>query len=103
MLSLGRVDEANAVFAELSQSDYFDQLTLTLFLTEVAAWTGKKDFAFEKLFEMAATGFQYLHRQTFSPVWKNLHDDPRWAEYREFNGMSQERLDAIEFDPSLPE
>lgn len=103
LFSLGRVDEANAVFAELSQSDYFDQRTLTLFLTEVAAWTGKKDFAFEKLFEMAATGFQYLHRRTFSPVWKNLHDDPRWAEYREFNGMSQERLDAIEFDPSLPE
>jgi len=103
LFSLGRIDEANAVFAELSQSDYHDQRALTLFLTEVAAWTGNKDFAFEKLIEMAATGFQYLHRRTFSPVWQNLHDDPRWAEYLEFNGLSPERVDAIEFDPDLPE
>jgi hypothetical protein len=32
-----------------------------------------------------------------------IRDDPRWAEYREAVGMSQERLDAIEFDPWLPE
>ena len=75
----------------------------TLALTKVAAWIGNEDFAFEKLFAMAATGFQYLHRQTFSPAWQNLHDDPRWVEYREFNGMPPERLDAIEFDPPLPE
>jgi len=103
LFSLGRVDEAEAIVAELSRSDFLDRRALTLMLTQAAAWMGDKDFAFEKLFEMAATGFQYLHRRTFSPVWQNLHDDPRWVEYREFNGTSPERLDAIEFDPDLPE
>ena len=104
LFSLGRVDEAEAVFTELGRrSDYYDQRSLTYMRTEAAAWMGDKDFAFEKLFEMAATGFQFLHRRTFSPVWQNLHDDPRWAEYREFNGTSPDRLDAIEFDPQLPE
>jgi TolB-like protein/Tfp pilus assembly protein PilF len=103
LYSLGRADEAEQIFEELSRSDYHDQRALTLFLTEIAAWMGDKDFAFEKLFEMAATGFQFLHRRTFSPIWQNLHDDPRWIEYREFNGTSPERLYAIEFDPPLPE
>jgi len=103
LISLGRYDEADALFEEILRSDFDDQRSLTLFLTEIAAWKGDKDFAFEKLHEMAATQFQHLHRRTFSPVWQNLHDDPRWAEYLEFNGMSAERLDAIEFDPKLPE
>ena len=103
LFSLGRFDEADRIVVELSRSDFDDQRSLTLFLTEVAAWSGNKDFAFEKLFQMAATGFQFLHRETFSPIWRNLHDDPRWVEYREFNGTSPERLDAIKFDPDLPE
>lgn len=103
LFSLGRDGEADALFAELSRSDYRDQRGLTLILTVVASWMGDKDFAFEKLFEMAATQFRYLRRRTFSPIWQNLHDDPRWLEYREFNGTSAARLDAIEFDPVLPE
>jgi hypothetical protein len=104
LFSLGRVDEAEARFTELGRrSDFPDQRSLTFMRTEAAAWMGDKDFAFEKLFEMAATEFQFLHRRTFSPVWQNLHDDPRWVEYREFNGTSPDRLDAIEFDPKLPE
>ena len=100
--SLGRADEAGAVVAELGRSGFHDQRYLTLLLTRVAAWVGNKDLAFENLFSMAATKFQLLHRQTFSPIWQNLHDDPRWAEYLRFNGMTAERLDAIEFDPDLP-
>jgi hypothetical protein len=38
-----------------------------------------------------------------NPVWRKITDDPRWLEYREAIGMSRERLDAIEFDPWLPE
>jgi hypothetical protein len=36
-------------------------------------------------------------------MYRNLYDDPRWEEFRESIGMSQERLDAIEFNPQLPE
>lgn len=103
LFSLGRVNEAEAAIADLGRSEFHDQRVLTLFLTEAAAWMGNKDLAFENLFALAETGFQYLRRTAFSPIWRNLHDDPRWAEYLEFNGMSAERLDAIEFDPDLPE
>ena len=103
LFSLGRFDEADTLLAGLGRSDFHDQRGLTFLLTEVAAWMGNKDLAFENLFAMAASKFQYLHRRTFSPVWQNLHDDPRWAEYREFNGMSPERLDAIDYNPDLPE
>jgi TolB-like protein/Tfp pilus assembly protein PilF len=97
--SLGRADEAEAVVAELRRSDFQDQRYLTLLLTEVAAWMGNKDLAFENLFAMAESGFQILHRQTFSPIWKNLHDDPHWAEYLEFNGMTSGRS-STRFCPS---
>ena len=71
-------------------------------LTQAAAWMGNNDLVFENLFALAETEFQFLHRLTFSPIWRNLHDDPRWDEYLEFNGMTDERIDAIEFDPDLP-
>jgi len=103
LYSLGEFAEADAAFEELSAMQVNDTRLLTLRVTQVAAWMGKNDLAFENLFAMAATGFQHLHRRTFSPLWQNLHDDPRWLEYREFNGTSAERLDAIEFDPDLPE
>jgi len=103
LYSLGEVDEAERVLEELMAVRAKDQRSRTFSVTRAAAWMNKNDLAFEKLFEMAATRFQYLHRRTFSPIWQNLHDDPRWVEYREFNGTSPERLDAIEFDPPLPE
>ena len=103
LYSRGEFAEADRVFDELMSMQVHDVRMLSLTVTRAAAWMGKKDLAFEKLFEMAASKFQYLHRKTFSPAWQNLHDDPRWLEYREFNGTSAERLDAIEFDPDLPE
>jgi len=103
LFSLGDTAEAEAVLAELMAMQVYDQRSLTFSATEAAAWMGKNDLAFEKLFEMSATKFQYLRRHTFSPVWRGLHDDPRWLEWREFNGMSPERLDAIEFNPNLPQ
>jgi hypothetical protein len=39
----------------------------------------------------------------FVPVFRNLHDDPRWDEWRASIEMSAARLDAIGFDPDLPE
>jgi hypothetical protein len=101
--SLGEHAAAEKTFEELTTMKVDDKRALTLWATQAAAWMGKTDLAFENLSAMAATGFQVLHRRTFSPLWQNLYDDPRWLEYREFNGTSAERLDAIEFDPDLPE
>lgn len=102
LYSLGEFDAAEAEFARLSGMEALDTRLLSFSITRAAAWMRKNDLAFENLFELAETGFEYLHRRTFSPIWQNLHDDPRWLEYREFNGTSPERLDAIEFDPDLP-
>jgi len=103
LYSLGEFAEADRVFEELMTMQVLDKRDLKFNQTVAAAWMGKNDLAFENLFAMAATGFKYLQQRTFSPIWRKLHDDPRWLEYREFNGMSAERLDAIEFDPDLPE
>ena len=103
LYSIGDFARADAEFEKLKALQQDDQRSHKFSVTRAAAWMGKKDVAFENLFAMAATEFQYLHRRTFSPIWQNLHDDPRWLEYREFNGTSAERLDAIEFDPDLPE
>ena len=41
--------------------------------------------------------------ETIFPAFRNLRDDPRWDDWLESIGMSAERLDAIEFNPDLPE
>lgn len=103
LYSQGKFAEADRVFDGLTSMQVHDHRVLMFRVAQAAAWMGKDDLAFEKLFEMAASKFQYLHRKTFSPIWQNLHDDPRWLEYREFNGTYPARLDAIEFNPELPE
>lgn len=101
--SLGETKRAAALLAELIRSDYFDKRSVSFFVAETAAWMGEKDLAFDRLFEMQATNFNYLQRRAFSPTWRNLHDDPRWLEWRAAYGLAPARLDAIEFDPWLPD
>ena len=73
-------------------------------LANVHAWLGNTDRAFELLMPIARDrGFDNLRHRLFDPVWRDIRDDPRWQELREELGMSQERFDAIEFDPWLPE
>jgi len=72
-------------------------------LDEVSAWMNKKDQAFTYLSEAAERNPIGVRSVVFSPALRNLHDDPRWTEFRNSIGMSEERLAAIEFDPQLPE
>jgi len=101
--SLGETERAEALLSDLIARDFEDHRAQLYCIAEAAAWMGKKDLAFEKLFEMQATNFNYLQRRAFSPIWRKLHDDPRWLEWRAAYGLSQSRLDAIVFDPELPE
>ncbi len=101
--SLGETARADALLEELIADDFFDRRTLSLRVAQTAAWLGKKDLAFERLFEMAPTNFNHLKGRVFSPEWDTLRDDPRWLEFLAASEMSPERLDAIEFDPDLPE
>ena len=110
--SAGRFDEASATLARLEE-------LLTVYrehggrpgmepeylyaIAKVAAWFGEADKAFASLTAYSESANYTARLEVHHPVWNKIVDDPRWLEYREALGMSQARLDAIEFDPWLPE
>ena len=96
---LGDSESTEAALTELLAAKTRQQ---TLF-AEAYAWMGRKDAAFESLQLLAERDLAQVRFSVFIPVFRNLHDDPRWDALRESIGMSAERLDAIEFNPDLPE
>lgn len=106
MHDLGRFDESaralDRIIGQLNDQ-YRDQAYL---VAEAYAWKGDRESAFEWLEKAYALDERYglkgywFHRIMFLPIWRNLHNDPRWDELRERMNMSAARLDAIEF--SLP-
>jgi hypothetical protein len=78
-------------------------------VAKVYAWRNQPDVAFEWLDKFAdlATGDED-HRfgmvnSVHSPLYQNLHDDPRWETYRERAGLSTGLVESIEIDLSIPE
>ena len=68
----------------------------------VYAWSGDIESAFQWLFEgfeRDPLRFGQIYR---NPVFRNLHGDPRWAQFLVLNKASPEQLAAIEFDIPLP-
>ncbi len=96
---LGDTEKAEAALAELLSA----QTRQKTLIAETYAWMGQKDAAFESLRSLVEQDVAQVRFSLFIPVFRNLHDDPRWDELRESIGMSAERLDAIEFNPDLPE
>jgi hypothetical protein len=110
--SAGRFDEASAILARLEEAlaDYREHGGHTdtepeylYAIGKVAAWFGDADKALDSLMAYAESANYTARLEVHHPVWNKIVDDPRWLEYREALGMSQQRLDAIEFDPWLPE
>jgi hypothetical protein len=110
--SLGNTAEAERILAELEEQlaellatnpEFLALANAQYCAAGAYAWMGKKDRAFELLMAIAGTPFNYPRREIFSPTWRELRDDPRWQAYREAQGLSAERADAIDFDPWLPE
>jgi TolB-like protein/cytochrome c-type biogenesis protein CcmH/NrfG len=106
---MGRHDEGVAMLARLeemlAEPDLSQEMRarIQFNLATAYAWMGDADTAFGHLLP-AAEHASYTDRlDVLNPVWRKITDDPRWLEYREAIGMSRERLDAIEFDPWLPE
>jgi len=96
---LGETGKANAALTELLSAEG-QKMWL---LTQVNAWMGRKDAAFGWLQLLAEQKLPEARRGVFDPGDRKLYDDPRWDAWRESIGMSAERLDAIEFNPDLPE
>jgi TolB-like protein len=110
--SAGRIDEASATLARLEEllTDYREhggrpgmEPEYLYAIGKVAAWFGDADKAFANLAAYSQSADNTARLEIHHPVWNKIVDDPRWLEYREAIGMSQARLDAIEFDPWLPE
>ncbi len=97
---LGEIESAEAALTELlsGESKWKNGL-----LASTYAWMGRKDAAFEWLRSATEQEIGWARYVVFNPLYRNLHDDPRWGEWRESIGMSAARLDAIEFNPDLPE
>ena len=103
---LGRTEDADRIFNELILAAPDEYIVMA----EVAAWLGKNDLAFEFLHkardkppEEEAPHRRWGRSSVFLPSFAKLYEDPRWIEWRESIGMSEERLAAIDFHPELPE
>ncbi|UCC14332.1 MAG: hypothetical protein JSW21_13485 [Gammaproteobacteria bacterium] len=107
MHDLGRQEASaaalNRVVAQI-EDRFRDQAYL---VAEAYAWTGQIDAAFQWLETAYSMDERYglqgywFHRIMYLPIWRNLHDDPRWDAFRARMNMSATRLDAIEF--TVPE
>jgi len=99
---LGHFDETKESLRLLSETadDEYAQFYLA---SEVAAWMGDNDMAFEIIGQIVNHDSKEVPGLVFNPAYKKLHSDPRWNELRNSIGMSEERLAAIQFDPVLPE
>jgi len=95
--SLGDRQEAGEHFARLIDAHANDG---PLLVADAAAWMGDADIAFSWLQKASR---QELSSRRLMPVYDSLRADPRWDELMESLGLSAERLEAIEFDPELPE
>ena len=97
---LGDIESAESALTELLSVEDEQKNGL---LASTYAWLGRKDAAFEWLQLVTETSLTWARVSVFVPFYGNLHDDPRWNEWRDSIGMSAERLDAVEFNPDLPE
>jgi adenylate cyclase len=98
--SLGQHEMADAEFAKLLLVEAPEDVSP---IAEVAAWIGQVDLAFEWLEILRDRSADAAIETLELPAYKGLHDDPRWDAWRKSLGMSAARLDAIEFNPRLPE
>lgn len=96
---LGETEKAEAALTELLAAETGQKIRIA----ETYAWMGRNDDAFEWLQLIAEQDPAQARLSVFVPVFRNLHDDPRWDVWRESIGMSAARLDAIEFNPDLPQ
>ncbi len=88
---LGRQEEFEAALARLYEAGNPG------YLATVYAWIGDVDKAFENLEKDYSFDRASLSRIVHYPVFRSLHDDPRWQALLHKLGMSDEQLAAIDF------
>ena len=74
------------------------------YIAHIMAYRGDLDDAFEWLETAKLAGAAALSDEVhIEPLLANIHADPRWLPFLESIGKSPARLDAIEFNVTLPE
>jgi TolB-like protein/Tfp pilus assembly protein PilF len=97
--ALGRVDESDAVLAELIEK-YEKEAAFNI--AAIYAYRSQRDKAFNWLNRAVAEKDPGLSEIVYDPLFSRLHDDPRWQPFLESIGRSPEQLEAIEFDVTPP-
>jgi len=95
----GKTTDAEAALAELIEK-YSENWAYHIAV--LSSYRGEKDRAFKWLDEAVrqkATSLTYI---AVEPLFKTLHDDPRWSPFLESIGMSPAQLSAIKFEVALP-
>lgn len=111
LFDLGRIEEADQALLGLTDS----KLNFPFWRrAQVYAWFGRNDEAFREL-EASALRIQIqVDRQLVrhnlvlvgnavrSPIFSRIHADPRWEEFRQRLGVSEQQLANVLFDVNLP-
>ena len=98
--ALGETTGSDDVLAELIEKYAQDW---AYHIAMVLAYRGEADRAFEWLTRAAqhnATSLTYI---VVEPLFKPMHQDPRWLPFLESIGMSPQQLAEIEFEVALPD
>ena len=97
--TLGDAAASDAALAELIEK-YEKEWAWNI--AYVLAFRGEADRAFVWLQKAVAYNDPGLSETVTTPLFANIHDDPRWLPFLESIGMSPEQLAAIEFEVILP-
>jgi len=98
--ALGQAAESNAALAKavemVEQAAAFN-------IAFVLAFRGEADRAFEWLDKAVKYNDPGLSQVATTPMFANIHSDPRWLPFLERIGKAPQQLAAIEFKVMLPE
>lgn len=106
LYSLGRIKESRENLAEFIKSSG-QHVSRHISAPQVYAWIGDVDEAFKTLGNMSHPNENYFRHDflagaAWHPLFRNLHDDPRWHAYWETAKTTPKELQAMEFNVNLP-
>jgi tetratricopeptide (TPR) repeat protein len=102
--SMGREEEVHEFLSEQGDRRADDPEALA----ELHAWVGNADASFELLDDVLDPEdpqfrWEWLSNIAWDPIFRGLHDDPRWQAYWAAAETTREDLQAIEFNVNLPQ
>ena len=96
--SLGRREQFAAALEAIKADPTVDVESLA----RIHAWSGQNDIAFEYLERMVQQRGPGSAASVDTDLYEPIKSDPRWQHFLERNGVADEDLSDIEFNPPLP-